>query len=171
MHNRYKLQLKVDDTMCDNIKEYYYKQQLKKISSSDSGLDLPLTNNYTLQNTQRETFNFKIKCQMLDTTTDNFVPYYLYPRSSISKTPLIQTNSVGIIDKDYRGNIMAKVVCVESIDRNLDNDIIQTYKFNSGDRLFQICSCDLSPFDLELVDELSITERGEGGFGSTGKSI
>ena len=37
---------------------------------------------------------------------NNKTSYYLYPRSSISKTPLIQTNSVGIIDKDYRGNVM-----------------------------------------------------------------
>ena len=42
------------------------------------------------------------------------VPYYLYPRSSISKTPLIQTNSVGIIDRDYRGNVMGKVLCLIS---------------------------------------------------------
>jgi dUTP pyrophosphatase len=171
MPNRFKLQVKVDDDMSDSIKEYYYNQQSKKLTSTDSGLDLPLTKNYTLQNTERETFNFKIKCQMLDTTTDKCVPYYLYPRSSISKTPLVQTNSVGIIDKDYRGNIMGKVVCIETIDRNFDNDVIQTHKFNSGDRLFQLCSSDLSPFDLELVNELTLTERGEGGFGSTGKSI
>ena len=52
--------------------------------------------------------------------------YYLYPRSSISKTPLRLCNSVGIIDAGYRGNIMAFV-------DNIDED------YDLGTRLFQLC--------------------------------
>ena len=67
-------------------------------------------------------------------------------------------NSVGIIDRDYRGNIMAVV----------DNIKDEPYQINKGDRLFQICSGNLEPIQFQLVNELSNTQRGSGGFGSTG---
>ena len=91
--------------------------------------------------------------------------YYLFPRSSISKTRMRMCNSVGIIDSGYRGELMAMVdlMNVESS----GND----FKINKGDRYFQLCMGDLSPFYVELVDkieDLGITERGSGGFGSTG---
>jgi len=83
--------------------------------------------------------------------------YYLYPRSSISKTPLRMSNSTGIIDAGYRGNIIAK----------LDNISNEEYKIEKGTRLFQICSPSLDEIELKVVDKLSITTRGTGGFGST----
>ena len=86
--------------------------------------------------------------------------YYLYPRSSIVKTPLRLANSVGIIDAGYRGNIMAFV----------DNIKTEDYIVEQGTRLFQICSSDLSPLTFELVNSLSETSRGIGGFGSTDNS-
>ena len=86
--------------------------------------------------------------------------YYLYPRSSISKTGLRLANSVGIIDSGYRGELTAFV----------DNVYESVWPIESGVRLFQICTPDLSPFSrVELVDELDGTARGAGGFGSTGK--
>ena len=85
--------------------------------------------------------------------------FYLYPRSSISKTPLMMANHVGIIDSGYRGEVIAAV-------RNM---AIDDYKIEGGTRLFQICAPDLKPFLVEIVDQLSNTERGAGGFGSTGK--
>ena len=75
-------------------------------------------------------------------------------------------NSVGIIDSGYRGNIMAKV---RNIPFNSSDDL--NYKIEEGTRLFQICAPDLSPFKVRLVNELSTTSRGEGGFGSTGTSV
>lgn len=83
--------------------------------------------------------------------------YYLYPRSSISKTPLRMSNGTGIIDAGYRGNIIAKV------DNISEND----YKIEKGTRLFQICDVSLDEIDIKIVDELSCTTRGDGGFGST----
>uniref|UniRef100_A0A6C0KIV4 dUTP diphosphatase n=1 Tax=viral metagenome TaxID=1070528 RepID=A0A6C0KIV4_9ZZZZ len=92
--------------------------------------------------------------------TDIGLPYYVYPRSSISKTPLRLANSVGIIDSGYRGQLIAMV----------DNHSDESYHIKTGDRLFQICSCDLSPFDeIKIVHTLNNTKRGDGGFGSTGK--
>jgi len=90
--------------------------------------------------------------------------YYIYPRSSIYKTPLRLANSTGIIDSGYRGNLMA-LFDVKSCNTT-NNDIINPYS-----RLVQICSPDLSAFTVELVDSedaLGDTTRGAGGLGSTG---
>jgi dUTP pyrophosphatase len=87
------------------------------------------------------------------------IGYYLYPRSSISKTPLRMSNGVGIIDSGYRGEI--KVA--------LDNHSDKSYTIEIGTRLFQLCAPNLSPISLKLVDEISETSRGEGSFGSTGE--
>jgi len=84
--------------------------------------------------------------------------YYLYPRSSLSKTPLILGNHVGIIDNGYRGEIMAAV-------KNLS---MEPYTVKSGTALFQLCMPNLQPFQIKLVEDLNNTVRGDGGFGSTG---
>ena len=75
-------------------------------------------------------------------------------------------NSVGIIDSEYRGNIMAKVRNIPIKEKIVGNRDIFTIE--KGTRLFQICSPDLSPLKVKCVDELSTTSRGSGGFGSTG---
>ena len=80
------------------------------------------------------------------------------PRSSLSKTPLRQCNSIGLIDAGYRGEIMAAV----------DNIKDKSFTLETGQRLFQLVAMDGSPIHFELVDELTETDRGEGGFGSTG---
>ena len=87
--------------------------------------------------------------------------YYSYPRSSISKTPLMLANSVGIIDSGYRGEIIGAF-------RNLSSS---NYTIEKHSRLLQICAPDLRPIHVELVDEpfFNTTERGSGGFGSTGR--
>ena len=89
------------------------------------------------------------------------VGYYMYPRSSTgTKTPLRLANSVGIIDSGYRGNYIAV----------FDNWSDSTYSIQKQQRLVQICPPNISfPFFIELVDNLDTnTQRGEGGFGSTG---
>jgi dUTP pyrophosphatase len=108
------------------------------------------------------------------TEISNPVGYYMYPRSSTgTKTPLALTNSVGIIDSGYRGHLMAAFHCVRKpqVTERLSempygwtNDLFQ--------RLVQICPPDLSyPTEIIMVnslEELGVTERGSGGFGSTG---
>ena len=99
-----------------------------------------------------------IQCEaFVDKNKDQNVSYYLYPRSSIYKTPLRTANSVGIIDAGYRGTIMAAV----------DNRSTEDYTVTPGQRLFQLCGPTLEPITFELVNQLSETSRGEGGFGST----
>lgn len=96
--------------------------------------------------------------------------YYLYPRSSIVKTSMRLANSVGIIDSGYRGDIMA---VVDKNDTSNDWKTVLKRDCKQYDRLFQICAGDLQPFRVEIVEsesELSgVTERGSGGFGSTGR--
>lgn len=85
--------------------------------------------------------------------------FYLYPRSSISRTPLRLANSVGIIDPGYRGNIIAA----------LENTSDEPFLIQRGQRLVQLCMPDLRPFRVSIVNELSETARGGAGFGSSGR--
>jgi dUTPase len=100
--------------------------------------------------------------------------FYLYPRSSISKTRMRLANSVGIIDAGYRGDLIA---AVDTIGLFGSTDIWHVWKetlspIKKYDRYFQVCAPDLSPFLVHIVDtaeDLSPpTARGSGGFGSTG---
>ena len=100
--------------------------------------------------------------------------FYLYPRSSISKTRMRLANSVGIIDAGYRGDLIA---AVDTIGLFGSNDIWHIWKetlspIKKYDRYFQVCAPDLSPFLVHIVEteaELGApTTRGTGGFGSTG---
>jgi dUTP pyrophosphatase len=85
--------------------------------------------------------------------------FWLLPRSSIYKTGLIMANSVGVIDKSYRGELKAPVW---SMTGNTD--------INVGDRLFQIVAPDMGWIrNVRIVNSMPDTERGAGGFGSTGK--
>jgi dUTP pyrophosphatase len=144
--------------LCDNddVKDMY--ENHKHFHNGDSGLDLYFPENVELPPKSFGTLvSFGIKCEGLK-HGDN-ISYYLYPRSSISKTPLRMSNSVGIIDAGYRGNIMAA----------LDNHSDEPYVIKKGTRLFQICCPILSQINMKVVDELSDTSRDTGGFGSTGK--
>lgn len=86
--------------------------------------------------------------------------FYMYPRSSTGlRTPIRLSNSVGIIDSAYRGELAAIV----------DNISDTDYILKKGERYFQVCAPDLSPIQFELVETLDTTTRGTGGFGSTGK--
>lgn len=131
-------------------------------NEGDSGLDLFFPKDVTLKYGDCGVkVDLEIQCEGLDDNTERNVSYYLYPRSSISKTPIRMSNSVGIIDSGYRGNI---IVALDHIDPKISEFTIQ-----KGTRLFQICGPTLEPIKLELVGSLSDTDRGNGGFGSTGR--
>ena len=150
-----KLLLKTENTDLTNL---YSNHQ--HYNPGDSGLDLFCPETITINPGETVKINLQINCEALHDTIENTnVSYYLYPRSSIIKTPLRLANSVGIIDAGYRGDIIA---CVDNIKS-------EPYTVNKGDRLFQICSGNLEPIQFQLVNELSNTQRGSGGFGSTGQ--
>jgi len=83
--------------------------------------------------------------------------YFLLPRSSFTKTPLVLANSVGLIDNSYRGTIRARV-------RNLAPF---PFTLKKGECWFQLCAYDLSNCQINVVNEVSSTQRGSGGFGSS----
>jgi dUTP pyrophosphatase len=159
-----------------------YQQKIESNKFQDSGFDIFMPNDgaHYLSNTKNTMVSIDgasflslgLKCCMLK----KGVPcgYYLYPRSSISKTKMRLANSVGIIDAGYRGELIA---AVDTIGVYGSNDIHHIWKETLGpvrkfDRYFQICAPDLSPFSVRIVGseaELGATERGSGGFGSTGK--
>ena len=134
------------------------ESNLNRLRRGDAGLDLYCPCDIEILPGEMGKIDFKIQCEGIDDNSDKNVCYYLYPRSSISKTPLRLANSVGIIDAGYRGNLMAMV----------DNRGSQPYRIEKGQRLFQICGRFLEPIYLELAEELSDSIRGRGGFGSTG---
>ena len=85
----------------------------------------------------------------------------LFPRSSISKTALTLRNSVGVIDSGYRGEVMLKF---DREDRLVTDDCL----YHVGDRVGQIMIMPYPQVQFEEAVELSDTDRGTGGFGSTG---
>ena len=87
----------------------------------------------------------------------------VFPRSSIRKTNLQLSNSVGVIDSGYRGELQATFNKVQGIDN------VERENYKVGDRVCQIIIIPFPPIEFNEVNELSNTERGEGGFGSTGK--
>ena len=87
----------------------------------------------------------------------------LFPRSSTGlKTPLRMSNSVGVIDSDYRG----EVCCL--YDNEGFNSSYLDHHIYKGDRIAQGMILPVEQVSFLDVDELSETERGNGGFGSTG---
>jgi dUTP pyrophosphatase len=80
------------------------------------------------------------------------------PRSSISFEGIIVHS--GTVDCDYRGEIFLVL-------SNIDSD--ECKLINLGQRIAQLVICPVQKCDIEFVDELSETKRGDGGFGSTGK--
>lgn len=81
------------------------------------------------------------------------------PRSSVWKTGMVLSNCVGTIDEGYRGEICAIFYHV----------IPSMPRYKVGDKIIQIKLGIAEKCDFKEVNELSSTQRGEGGFGSTGK--
>ena len=162
-----KIKINTDD---QDVLKYYNNYQL---SEEDSGVDLIIPQDYQTSVLEQTTIDHKISCEMLKATKDNIfhVGYLLMPRSSISKTKFRMANSVGLIDMGYRGSIMAKVDTLPSYYTN-DNGIVQFFDeqkiIKKGTRMFQIVAPGLEPIrKIIIVNELSESVRGSGGFGST----
>lgn len=180
----YLLRLNLSPTLPADIRTMYEEAVLKhntnidKNTYYDAGFDLicPAAEEITGFNTTKLDMGVRgeMICRVLgpefsidscsqDSDFDGMpVAYFLYPRSSTgTKTPLRLANSIGIIDAGYRGNYIAA----------FDNIRPQAFTVEKGQRLVQICGPNLTyPLRVELVDDLDMhTERGAGGFGSTGK--
>lgn len=143
-------------------REHYDCCTLSNMVRHDSGVDIMCPREYVVP---PKTMSFKIKLGIrCKVEFEDGKPrgYYLLPRSSLgSKTPLRQSNSIGLIDFGYRAECMLLVDNMSDIE----------YVVKKGDRLCQIVSPDLSPIEvcvLNTPDELETTVRNFDGFGSTG---
>ena len=146
----YTLYIVVDDS----LKPFYETKLMQHINEyADSGFDLFCPETMNVEGTFF--IDFKIKTAMYKDGQPS--AYYLYPRSSISKTPFRLANSVGIMDAGYRGNVGAYFDCKSPS------------QIEVGQRLVQICSPTLEPFQIILTDSLTETQRNTNGFGSSGK--
>jgi dUTP pyrophosphatase len=95
----------------------------------------------------------------------------IVPRSNLTKYNWMLNNSFGVIDSDYRGEWMAVFTPILStIDDGefLEKVINPIFPYTIGDRVCQIFFDIVLDVEIEETDELSNTNRGEGGFGSTG---
>ena len=120
----------------------------------DAGMDLVATR--IISNT---TFDVSYGTDLAMEIPNGFVGL-VFPRSSIRKYELVLSNSVGVIDSGYRGELQATFKKENGLD---------SLAYKVGDRIAQIMIIPHPPIEFQEVDELSDTERGEGGFGSTGK--
>ena len=116
----------------DLAKEYYSNHD--HFHKGDAGLDLYVLENQTFKAGETAKIKLGISCENLDGKG-----YFLFPRSSISKTPLRMANSIGLIDGGYRGEIMAACDNIKDYD----------FSISKGDRLFQLVSADLSEIEFK----------------------
>ncbi len=102
----------------------------------------------------------------------------IYPRSSISKYNLLLANSLGLVDADYRGQLVCRFRYVwqprdfpagEFAVKNshLVGKVDESKIYKKGDKIAQLVFEPTTHVDFEIVDDLSDTKRGSGGFGST----
>lgn len=139
-----KLNVKVNDGM--QVPQYAHE--------GDAGLDLRITETVTLEPAKKVVVGTGLAVE-IPTGCVGLV----FPRSGLaSKYGITLANSVGVIDSGYRGEIAAALV-------NAGRD---TVTLEAGERVCQLVVMPYVPCELVPVDELSGTERGAGGFGSTG---
>lgn len=159
-----------------NMKPFYqekidkHNKNFETHEFADSGFDLMLSKKEEFDKLFVHKFiDMQVKAEMVYCKIKNneisYSPFQLFPRSSISKTPLMLANHTGIIDSGYRGNLIGAFRALYFHKNDNDSYIVEKHT-----RLLQICHPTLCPIYVVMVneDELTNTERGEGGFGSTG---
>lgn len=104
-----------------------------------------------------------------------------FPRSSVSKYGLAMANSTGVIDAHFRGEMKFKfkptLCALENIDEEGNNEILvggfhdaeEVLPYAVGDRIAQLVIMPIPAVEMVEADTLSTTDRGEGGYGSTGR--
>ena len=142
-----------------------HNQKMSGNPYPDAGFDLFLPGDCVCKEGQPNLLNFQVKCsaKIICENGKTFATgFYMYPRSSLSKSMLRLANSVGIIDSGYRGDIMGMFDC------SMPSYLVYKY-----DKLVQICAPGLIPIYVKIVFDPSElgeeTNRGDGGFGSTGR--
>ena len=131
-----------------------YKDAIKPSRGSDeaAGYDLYVYESGLLMPNETRLFDTGISIRVPEGTYGRIAP-----RSSVSKRSILV--NAGVIDRDYTGPVKVML-------HNLSND---NFVIEKGNRIAQLILEKISTPEVELVDELDDTERGDGGFGSTGR--
>lgn len=178
---------KTNPTLVELYKTHVKNHNESILNSSfpNSGFDVFIPNDECFKEIgELNMVNLQIKTEMLyydaSTCSKTYCAYYLEPRSSMSKTSLTLANNHGIIDSGYRGFIhsplklgaITKKTIAEFKEKCKSTPMPKVFYFiNKHTRLLQITHPSLCPIFVNLLEcetQLSQTERGEGGFGSTG---
>jgi dUTP pyrophosphatase len=146
---------------CEAAKELYLNHST--YHEGDSGLDLFIVEDGVIPARSNCLVDLGISCQLKSESGGNarYFSYNVYARSSISKTPLILANGVGLADAGYLGNLKAAFY------NTSDSD----YVIKKGERYVQLARADLGEISFELVDSFGdrTSSRGTNGLGSTSK--
>jgi dUTP pyrophosphatase len=142
---------------CEPAVEALYKSL--QVNLENAGIDLYAADDASVQSAQElQYISLGVKAVLL--SNDKPVHYWLLPRSSFAKTGFIMANSVGVIDKSYRGTLKAPV---------------RYLQYGTGiqklNRYFQIVAPDMGPItSIQFVQDITVydSKRGADGFGSTG---
>ena len=152
------------------LREEYEKRvaahntRLNDSSHPDSGFDILQPSERILyrENELNNKIPLGVMAAAYDIESGKPLAYYLFPHSSISRSNMRMSNSVGIIDSGYRGELIAAVdlVACSRADGACSRadvekgNIKEVVHIHVKDRYFQICMGDLRPFYVELVDTL-----------------
>jgi len=155
----YRLELLVSESAA--VKAMYAPIATENRPNDNAGVDLFVATEARLTGHRSVSLiDLGVKARMVNLASGEDVHYLLYPRSSIFKNNLYIANSVGVIDRTYRGTLMAAVGVI---------DIESAATVAAGVRLVQVVAPDMGHIkQIRLVDSLPETVRGAGGFGSTG---
>ena len=138
--------------------------------SGDAGLDLTTVSDGTTSNSGDEKaqwYYIEYKTGLSAEIPEGYVGL-LFPRSSISKSALLLANAVGVVDSGYRGEIGLRF----KIDAGLAGQASGEWHpsvYKKGDKVGQLVIVPYPTIEPEFADDLTSTDRGAGGFGSTGK--
>ena len=124
-----------------------------KAHASDAGFDLTATSRMYDNNNC-----YVYGCGLAVEIPEGYVGL-VFPRSSIANKDLLLSNSVGVIDSGYRGEIMAKFKTIGPF----------PWMYKVGERFAQLIIMPIPDIEWEEAEELSDSERGMGGYGSSGK--
>lgn len=145
-----KIFIKISDNKASEF--YQGVKMTEHLKLVDSGFDVYVIEDVVFK--AKQTLLVDLGIQV---TSDFEACIFMYPRSSIYKTPLFLRNNVGVIDHGYRGNVKMALM-------NMSDD---DYVLEKGKALCQLILPSGIPPKIEFVDELDETLRGDGGFGST----
>lgn len=169
IEEKYKVAIRIHNA---NVKESDFPDSGFDIYTPESTIDMlnaSIHKQYNVVSCHTIKVDMKVKASMYKVENEGMSMrpsgYYMYARSSISKTCVRLANNQGIIDSGYRGNLIGMF---DILKRECSHE-----NFERNHRLVQICAPTLEPFTIKLVTDikqLGTTLRGEGGFGSTGST-